>query len=610
MAEKPLSKLIKEQLKQLPARPGVYLMKDSGGTILYVGKAISLRNRVRSYFGNYSKLTPKLQKLVDRVHELDFFVTATEQEALILENNLIKRHRPHYNVRLKDDKTYPLLKITTSEEFPRVVITRRMEEDGSTYFGPFANARSVKQTLQVLKRIFHFRSCAKELTGKETRPCLNYSINNCLGPCIGAISRKDYGKMIRQVILFLEGRHEKVVRELRRRMVQASEKMEYEKAALLRDQIQSIEHVISVQKSAVTVRGDQDVIAFATERDRACVQVFYIRGSKLIGRESFILQGTSSEEPGEILSSFIKQFYGSAPFIPPLMLLQHPVDDREAIEGWLQDRRGSRVRIQVPSRGKKKQLVDIVAENAAQGLRQLKIKQIASAPPLTEALAEIERELGLPRSPERMECYDISNTQGKASVGSMVVFENGKPKSSHYRRFKIKTVAGADDYASLKEVLGRRFKRFGESADDSWGIVPDLVVIDGGKGQLNAALSAMKEAGADSIPLASLAKENEDIFLPGRSRPVSLPETSAGLQLLQRLRDESHRFAIGYHRKLRSRSTFKSSLDDVPGIGPKRRQALLKQFGTVKAIREASEEELVTAKGMNRELAQKVKEFL
>jgi len=611
----PKSNLITEQLKQLPASPGVYIMKDTEGNILYVGKAASLRHRVRSYFGIQQKLIPKLKRLVSQVHDLEFFITRSEQEALILEYNLIKRHHPRYNVRLKDDKTYPFLKISLNEEWPRVYFTRNVEENGGRYFGPFASAKSVRQTLKVLKGIFPFRSCSRNITGTDPRPCLDYYISNCLGPCIGAVNKKEYNEVIRQVILFLEGKQERVVRSLEYKMEKSAEALDFEKAALLRDQIQALGRVIEGQKIATKVRGEQDVIAFATERDRAFVQVFFIRGGKLIGRESFTLQGTSSEEPEQIMTSFIKQFYGSAPHVPPLLLLQYAMEDKAVIEDWLQSKRGSKVSIQVPSRGNKKQLVDIVAENAEQGLQQLKIKQQVVSSTTSEALNEIKKELKLPNLPSRMECYDISNIQGRASVGSMVVFEKGQPKPAHYRRFRIKTVPGIDDYAMLQEVLRRRFKRFSLRSDeaaskDSWALVPDLVLIDGGRGQLSSALVAMQETGADSIPLASLAKENEEVFLPQQPEAIRLPESSPGLQLLQRIRDEAHRFAIGYHRKLRRRDTFTSFLDGVPGIGPKRKRALLKQFNSVKAIREASVDELSAAAGISLGQARKIKEYL
>ena len=607
--------LVPEQLKQLPDGPGVYLMRDTEGNILYVGKAASLRHRVRSYFGTGQRLSPKIRRMVARVGDLDFFVTNSEQEALILELNLIKRYRPHFNVRLKDDKAFPYLKISLNEYWPRVYVTRRLEENGGRYFGPFASARSVRQTLKVLKGIFPFRSCSRAITGNDLRPCLDYHIHHCLGPCIGIASQPEYAKVIKQVILFLEGKQGRVVKGLENQMEKAAEALDFEKAALLRDQIQAIGRVIEGQKIAATVRGEQDVIAFASDKDRACVQVFFIRSGKLIGRESFVLQGTSSEEPKQIMSSFIKQFYGSAPYVPPLIQLQHQVEDKVIIENWLRSKRGARVQLQVPYRGNKKQLVKIVTENAEQGLQQLKIKQPATPSSLTEALAEIKRELHLPRFPSRIECYDISGIQGMAAVGSMVVFEQGKPKSSHYRRFRIKTVSGANDYAMLQEVLRRRFKRSNLKSSDAsspsaWTALPDLVLIDGGKGQLNATLSVMEEARAGLVPTASLAKENEEIFIPQQAEAIVLPGSSPGLQLLQRLRDEAHRFALGYHQKIRKKETFTSVLDTIPGIGPNRKRALLKQFGSVRAIRQASTEKLAATRGMSRRQAQKMKEYL
>jgi len=607
------SNLITEQLKQLPTNPGVYLMRDAEGNILYVGKAADLHHRVKSYFSASQKLSPKLKRLVSRVNDLDFFVTNSEQEALILELNLIKRHRPPYNVRLKDDKTFPYLKINPNEDWPRVYITRRLEEDGGRYFGPFASAKSVRQTLKVIKGIFPFRSCSRTITGTDSKPCLDYHIHHCLGPCIGVVNKQEYAEVIKQVILFLEGKQETVAQELESKMKKAAEALDFEKATLLRDQIQAVNRVIEGQKIATTVKGEQDVIAFASDKNQAYVQVFFIRSGKLIGRESFVLQGTRSEEPHQIMTSFIKQFYASTPYIPPLLLLQYPVEDMPIIKNWLQSKRGAKVDIQVPSRGNKKQLVNIVAKNAQQGLEQHKIKQLASPKALAEALAEIERELHLPRLPSRMEGYDISNIQGMAAVGSMVVFEKGKSKPSHYRRFRIKTVPSANDYAMLQEVLGRRFKRSlksDASTPSAWAVLPDLILIDGGKGQLNTALSIMRKVGVESVSVASLAKENEEIFIPQKTEPIILPRNSRGLQLLQRLRDESHRFALSYHQKLRKRETFASIFDTIPGIGPKRKRSLLKQFGSVGAIREATEEELTTAKGMTKNLAKKIKQYL
>jgi excinuclease ABC subunit C len=601
--------LVTEQLRGLPNAPGVYLFKDAEGNIIYVGKAASLRHRVSSYFGSGQKLTPKIRRLVSRVADLEYFVTASEQEALILELNLIKQHHPRYNVSLKDDKTFPYLKIDLGEDWPRVHITRSLKENSGRYFGPFASAKSIKQTLKLLKGIFPFRSCTRQITGKDPRPCLEYDIGHCLAPCIGQTSRAEYDEVIKQLILFMEGKQEKVVRQLESQMNKAAEKMDFEKAARIRDQIQAVEAVVEGQRIATKTRGEQDVIAFSAERDQAYVQVFFIRNGKLIGRESFVLQGTRYEEPSRIMSSFIQQFYASAPHIPPLLLIQHPVEDRDTLQQWLSAKRGGTVKIQVPQRGSKKQLVDIVAQNAKQGLEQLRIKQLASPKVLSAALEEIQKELNLPHPPERIEGYDISDIQGMAAVGSLVVFDKGRPKPAHYRRFKIKSVSGADDYAMLAEVLKRRFKR-ADAATGSWAIKPDLVLIDGGKGQLNAAVAAMKETGAGDIPAAGLAKENEELFVIGRAKPIVLPPSSPGLQLLQRLRDEAHRFALGYHHRIRKKQTFASALDSVPGIGAKRKKALIRQFGSLKGIREASVEELTNVSGITKSLAQKIKEVL
>jgi excinuclease ABC subunit C len=602
-----------ELVKRLPPNPGVYLMRDAQGNILYVGKAANLKHRVSSYFGAGQRLPSKIKNMVARIADVDFFITSSEQEALILELNLIKRHRPYYNVRLKDDKNFPYLKIDLSEDWPRVQITRHLEGNGGRYFGPFASAKSVRQALKVIKDIFPFRTCSKDLTNTLARPCLEYDIQKCSGPCIGAITKEEYAEIIKQLILFLEGKQETVVRELKDKMKQAVAELEYEKAARLRDQIQAVKEVITWQKLATTVRGEQDVIAFAQDKDQAFVQVFFIRGSKVIGREGFTLMGTRSEELEQIMTSFVKQFYDSASHIPPLILLQHPVADRAVIESWLQSKRGSRVRIQVPRKGNKKQLIDTVAENAKKGLEQLRIRQISAPAALEAALEEIKRELRLSRLPLRMEGYDISNIQGKAAVGSMVVFDRGQPKPAHYRRFRIKSVPVANDYAMLQEVVQRRFGRL-KSSDastmNSWALLPDLILIDGGKGQLNSVLEAMHQIGADSVPVASLAKENEELFIPQRAKPISLPYSSSGLQLLQRIRDEAHRFALGYHQKVRKKQTFASVLDTVPGIGPKRKSNLLKHFGSVQKIKEATLEELALAKGMNLNLAKKIKEYL
>jgi excinuclease ABC subunit C len=607
-----VSKLIEEQLKRLPQSPGVYLMRDAEGTILYIGKAINLYNRVRSYFSSGRNLTPKLERMVSRIADIDYFIATSEQEALILENNLIKQHHPRYNVRLKDDKTFPYLKIDLNNEWPRVFVTRSLVEDGGRYFGPFTNSSSVKQTLAVLQNIFPFRLCSKTITGKAPRPCLEYHLGRCIAPCTGAVGHDEYMQVIKEVILFLEGKQDKVVRELKIRMNDASRKTNYEKAALIRDQIDAIRQVIDGEKIAATIRGEQDVIAFVQENDQAYVQVFFIRSNKLIGRENFLLQGTRQEEPSQIISSFIKQYYSSNQNIPPRLLLQYPVEDKVVIADWLRTKRGAAVDIQVPRRGNRKQLVDIAVENAHRGLEQFKIKEMVTPRSLDDALDEIQKELGLRNSPQRIEAYDISNIQGSSAVGSMVVFEQGKPNRAHYRRFRIKTVSGANDYAMMKEVLQRRFKRAGNgdsAKSDSWAALPDLILLDGGKGQLNTAIAVLEEINV-TLPLASLAKENEEIFLPHRKEPITLPRSSPGLQLLQRLRDEAHRFAISYFSKLHRKKTFTSVLDSIPGVGPKRKSALIRRFGSVQGVREATIGELAAAAGINIEQAKKIKEHL
>jgi excinuclease ABC subunit C len=588
-------------------------MRNAKGNILYVGKAVNLRNRVRSYFTSPGKLMPKTRLMVEQVNDFEYFIVSSEQEALILENNLIKRYWPPYNVLLKDDKTFPYLKIKFTELWPRLHITRRIEDDGAHYFGPFANVHSLHRTLDVLKKIFPLRSCTQPITpNKNARPCLKYHMGYCLAPCAGRTSRAEYDQVLAQLIQFLDGKTEAVTRSLKKRMEDASGELHFEQAARFRDQLQAVQDVVEGQNIAMKVRGEQDVIAFASDKDQACVQVFMIRHGKLIGRESFTLKGTANEEPGQVLTSFVKQFYSASPYIPQLLLLQYPVEDTAVIENWLSEKKKGRVRLEVPQRGKKKQLIDIVSENARQGLEQLKIKQLAVPATLTEALAELQKELGMSRIPARIEGYDISNIQGTDAVGSMVVFEDGKPKPSHYRRFKIKTVEGANDFAMLQEMLRRRFKRAlsPETSNSTWGIMPDLVVIDGGKGQLNAAREVLQEQGINSFTLSSLAKENEEIFLPGQSRPLVLSRSSLGLKLLQRLRDEAHRFAITYFQKVHKKRTFTSALDEIQGIGPKKKKALMKHFGTVQAIRQASQEELTTVEGITSGLAQKIKEGL
>lgn len=610
-----------ERLKALPTKPGVYLMKDAVGNVLYVGKAANLRNRVRSYFGAPSGQIFKLQRMLSRVSDFEYIVTDSEQEAIILECTLIKKHRPHYNVRLRDDKSYPYLKITLDEEWPRIFLTRRFDPNRARYFGPFANAGSVRKTLDLLKRLFPYCSRFQGPTRKQARPCLDYYLHRCLGACAGLVTKEEYRQVIDQAILFLEGRQEEVLRRLRQQMAEAAEHLQFERAAILRDQIQAVEQVVQEQKVVSTALTDEDVIAFARERDQAWVEVFFVRDGKVVGRDHFELEGTRDEEPGQIVGSFVKQFYGATPYIPPRILLQEPVEDSAAIEPWLRSRRGSRVHLLVPRRGEKRRLVELVAQNAQEGLAQLKIRW-ASEAARASVLLELKEQLGLPRLPQRVECYDISDIRGTSAVGSMVVFENGQPKPAHYRRFRIKTVTEIDDYAMIREVLRRRFQRAlaptaetttpkpGVGVASSWAILPDLVLIDGGRGHLSTALEVVRELKIDSLSLASLAKEKEEVFLPERAEPLVLPRHSPALYLLQRIRDEAHRFALAYHLKVRSHRSLESAMDKVPSIGPKRKRALLKRFGSLKAIKEANLDDIAAVVGMTRQLAERVKEYL
>ncbi len=602
---------LEQQLEALPARPGVYLFKDAGGSILYVGKASSLRYRVASYFGAARDLAPKTLRMMERVADLDCYVTDSEQEAILLECILIKKHRPHYNIRLKDDKTYPYLKLTVNEDWPRAHLTRRVAKDGARYFGPFASAGSVHTTVALLEKLFRLRSCRKAVAGDERRPCLEYHINRCSGPCIGAVSREEYRVAVDQAVLFLEGRLEAILKGLRAGMARAAESLEYEEAALIRDQIKAVEAVVEKQK-ITSADGDIDALAFVQEGDQAFALVYLVRQGRLVGREAFTLTGTRDEEPSQIMTSFVQQFYSTGEPIPRRILLQHSLREMPVIQQWLEDKRGKKVELRVPSRGAGKALVDMVADNARESLEQSKIRSVADPGVLTAALQELQEVLYLPGLPRRIECYDISNIQGASAVGSRVVFEGGLPRKSEYRRFQIKTVAGADDYAMIQEVLRRRFKRASteDRGGNAWAALPDLVLIDGGRGQLNAALQAMEESGAGSIPCASIAKEEEAVFLPQLGGPLRLPRESPALRLLQRARDEAHRFAVGYYRKVHRKRAFVSSLDGIPGLGAKRKRALIGRFGSVAGIRRATVEELKSVKGMTGAVAKRVKDSL
>jgi excinuclease ABC subunit C len=615
-----------QKLDTLPERPGVYLMRGADGAVLYVGKAVVLRNRVRTYFQASSRHDPKTMRLVSEIADLEWIVTDTELEALILENELIKRHRPRFNVRLRDDKTYPYIKIHWQDDFPKISIVRRMERDGARYYGPFASAFAVRQTLDALRRVFPYLDCNREITGRDPKPCLYYHIKRCPGPCIGVVDRTGYRQIIADLAAFLEGKSEEVLDTLAAQMEAAAEQLRFERAAQLRDQIRAARQIVERQKVVSGKQEDEDVIAFAQDgrTGEACVQVFFVRRGKLIGRESFVLEGVSSSENGELISAFVQQFYDEAAQVPPSILLPKDLDERLIIEQWLRGKRGGqKVLLQVPKRGPKRELVKMAAENAATTLVGLQAQWQADTHRQTEALAQLQDALGLPAPPGRIECFDISTLQGTNTVGSMVVFAKGTPAKSDYRRFNVKGKGARgepDDYAAMREVLRRRFRRAVEDAlsdpgskarksEAAWKVLPDLLIVDGGKGQLGVAMEVLAEFGlTEVVPVTGLAKQREELFLPGRPDGFLLPPGSQGLFLVQRIRDEAHRFAITFHRRKRGKQAVVSELEAVPGIGPARRKALLKHFGSLEAIRQATLEELTVVPGMNRVAAQSVRE--
>ncbi|HUG15855.1 MAG TPA: excinuclease ABC subunit UvrC [Thermomicrobiales bacterium] len=600
-----------DRLAGLSTGPGVYVMKNDSSEVIYVGKAASLRSRVRSYFQERRPSDPKTRELVSKIADFDVIRTDTASEALILENELIKRHQPWYNVMLKDGKTYPYIRIT-NEEWPRVISTRRIVQDGSRYYGPFTSAGSVHRSIDLLNRLFPYRPCDIEITGSAPRPCLYYHMGRCLGPCIGATTTDEYGKAIEGVAMFLEGRGEELLPEMRGRMEAYADDLDFERAAKTRDEISAIEHVLERQKIVTGARQDADVIALAQSAGGdAVVQVAFIRNGKILGSEHFSMRGTRvDDQPGDILSSFLSQFYDEAALVPPELVLQHAVSDAGILEDWLAERRGSRVRLLVPQRGEKRALVAMVASSAEENLEQTRLRWLSDEQRMTAAMSELADALGLTELPRRIECFDISTLQGTNSVASMVVFEDGKPKKSGYRRFSIKGVEGQNDFAMMHEVVTRRFRRFANEPDtEAWARKPDLVIIDGGKGQLNAALDALRAIEL-SIAVVGLAKENEELFLPGRTHPVILDRESQALYLVQRVRDEAHRFAVAFHRQKRGKTAIRSALDELPGVGPKRKKALISAFGSVKRIREASEEQLAAVDGISPGLARQIKASL
>lgn len=620
-----ISEHLQAKLDTLPARPGVYLMKDEQGDVIYVGKAVNLHSRVRSYFQRASQHEGKTRRLTAEVADFDWILTENEVEALVLENVLIKQHRPRFNVRLRDDKTYPYIKIHWQDPFPKVSVTRRMAQDGAWYFGPYASPGAVRQTLDGLRRIFPYLTCNREITGQDEQPCLYYHIQRCVGPCIGAVDQAEYRQMIERLARFLRGESEEVLTELEARMQAAAEAWQFERAALYRDQMRAAQRVVERQKVVSPSMADQDVIALARQDGDACAQVFFVRRGKLIGRELFVLEGAGYEEEAQVMPSVLKQFYDQAAYIPPEILLPAPVEEAAVIAEWLSAKRGARVTLRVPRRGHKRQLVRMALDNASEMLASLRRQWQADKSKQVQGLAELQEALGLASPPARIEAYDISTLQGRHTVGSMVVFAQGTPRKSDYRRFQVRgrgAQGEPDDYAAMREVLRRRFRRAVEppeedpgrkarAGDAVWTVLPDLVLLDGGRGQLNVGLEVLQEYDLrDTVPIVALAKEHEELFLPDREEPLRLPRRSQALFLVQRIRDEAHRFAVGSHRQRRRREALASELEAIPGIGPRRRQALLKTFGSLEAIRQATVEELAAVPGMTRAAAQAVKEAL
>ena len=597
-------------------------MKDADDKIIYVGKAINLRNRVKSYFVNDAGHTEKTRQLVKHIDHIEWVVVESELEAFILEMNLIKRYRPHYNIQLKDDKRYPYIKISYQDPYPKVTVTRRMIHDGSRYFGPYTSVWAVRQTLDMLRKVFPYFTCDREITGNDPRACLYYDIKLCSGPCIGAITQEEYHRMMESLGDFLEGKSDEIIKKLQQEMKEASDKMLFERAAMLRDQIQAAARVVEKQKIVSSEDIDSDVIAIARAEDQSCVQMFFVRSGKLIGQEYFVLEGTADEKDSEVLEAFIRQYYDQAASVPSQMLLPTDLEETKIIHQWLRQKRGGKkIEIKVPHTGSSKDLVNMATENAIETLKALKTQWTNDTNKQNEALAELQNALDLPQAPNRMECYDISNTQGTNSVGSMVVFLQGVPAKSHYRRFNIKTVEGPNDFESMTEVLTRRIKRWeaakeknaetGGKADESFAMLPDLIIMDGGKGQLGRAVEVLEEHGlTDKVHVVGLAKREEELFLPHQSESILLPRHSQGLYMVQRIRDEAHRFAITAHRNRRTKAGLASQLEKIPGIGPVKRKALLKKFGDLEGIANASVEELCLVKGIDPDLARTIHDYL
>jgi excinuclease ABC subunit C len=612
-----LEETIKRRLQAVPESPGVYLFRDKKTQVIYVGKALRLRDRLRSYFTPGYAEAGRIAELMQRAVDFEFVTTANEVEALVLENNLIKNYRPRFNIRLKDDKNYLYLKLPVTEEFPRVHYSRRVLNDGALYFGPYTSAQSLRSTVKSIRQLLPFRTCSDEIF-KQGKVCLDFHIKRCPGPCERRISSEDYRARINEVALFMEGRSDILVGELQGRMEGAADRLDFENAARYRDQLQSIERIADRQKVLTRGRDDQDIVAYARSGSDVFVEVAYVRQGKMVGHDGHALDGAGEATEPELLRGFMLQYYSSATHVPRTVILPGPIDEPELITGWLSEKRTRPVELEIPQRGRKRALVQQLAETAKQELEQLRIQADYDRSRTEPMLAALATALDLETPPKRIECYDISNIQGDSAVGSMVVFEDGRPRNDHYRHFRIKYAPGPNDFAMLQEVLRRRLERL-ESAqrreeadvvgDRSFTSRPDLILIDGGKGQLSAALEVIEAAGYADIPTFALAKEREEIFAPGRAEPIVQERNSPGMFLVQRIRDEAHRFAITHHRKVRARKALTSPLDSVEGIGPARKRALLRHFGSVQGIREAPVEEIVKV-GIPERLAARLKETL
>ncbi|MBI5670212.1 MAG: excinuclease ABC subunit UvrC [Chloroflexi bacterium] len=622
------SEHIQHILASLPTKPGCYLMKDETGKVIYVGKAKKLRNRVRSYFNSSAEAYPKTLRLREQIADIEVIVAETEVQALILEETLIKRHLPRFNIMLKDDKRYPYIKVNWQEPFPKVETTRRVEKDGSRYFGPYTAMWAVQNTLRTLRKAFPYLTCDRVITGNDERACLFYDIKLCNAPCIGAVNQEQYRAMIAELMDVLSGRSEKVMARLNHEMQQAAENLQFEKAAAIRDQLKAIEYINQRHKVVNPKMTDHDVIAVARDKNDACVQILFIRNGKLVGSDARMLGGAEGEPDEEILSQFLTQFYSDVAEVPHEIILPNEVEEARIIEQWLKDKRGGqKVTITVPQRGDKHALIKMAEENASEALRMIRAQWEADTHKHEQALAELQEALKLPAPPNRIECYDISTTQGTAIVASRVVFVRGAPRKSEYRRFNIRTVshAGPDDYQSMREALTRRFHRYQDAqqadaptdpaktdTDETWRLLPDLLMIDGGKGQLGVGVEVLKEFGLfGRVPVVALAKQFEELYEPDNPNPIILPRRSQALYLVQRVRDEAHRFAITTHRNQRTKIGMASKLETIPGVGPKRRKALLKAFGnSIDAIKAASVDELTAVPGITEPLAQTIKASL